>query len=347
MTQTRLVGLDTARGLAVFGMMTAHIVLTLDEKLVDGRSSILFGVVAGVSLGLMTAGAPAGRAGRVVRARLRVRILLRALLVLGIGLLLTALEPPVAVILDEYGALFILLLPLLFAPRPVLLAVAAAAAVVGPVLVDLAFASLGGGVRGDQRLTIVGEWLLTGYYPLVSWIAFPLVGLVVARSDLRRAATRAVMAGAGLVAAVCGYALPGVLPSTTAEAHSGTTAEILGSGGVALVVLAVTVQLLDGSGPLSRVLRVPAWPIAAVGSMPLTIYAIHVVAMAAAVHLAGADSGWSADYPGWLLPANLLGAIVVATAFRLALRSGPIELLARRITRQVPLPARPAATHPA
>ena len=38
----RLTGLDAARGLAILGMMTAHIVVTAEEKVVDGRSAILF-----------------------------------------------------------------------------------------------------------------------------------------------------------------------------------------------------------------------------------------------------------------------------------------------------------------
>ncbi|OUD84500.1 hypothetical protein BC477_16790 [Clavibacter michiganensis subsp. michiganensis] len=59
----RLRGIDAARGLAVLGMMAAHVAvprtLELDEPatwlaITDGRSSILFATLAGLSIALMS-----------------------------------------------------------------------------------------------------------------------------------------------------------------------------------------------------------------------------------------------------------------------------------------------------
>lgn len=68
----RLSGIDVARGLAVFGMIGVHVGVsaTFDladpltwTTLVSGRSSILFAVVAGVSVGIAAGagGSPPGR----------------------------------------------------------------------------------------------------------------------------------------------------------------------------------------------------------------------------------------------------------------------------------------------
>src|SRR5690606_20650123 len=128
----RIFGLDVARGLALLGMFVAHTVVGGDEKLVDGRSSILFATVAGVSLGLLTGGSspPASR-----RGELRIAIAIRGLLLVIVGVLLTLLEPPLAGILAAYGVAFLVLVPALFLPRTVLLAVAFVGTVAAPPIV--------------------------------------------------------------------------------------------------------------------------------------------------------------------------------------------------------------------
>ena len=112
---------------------------------------------------------------------------------------------------------------------------------------------------------------VTGAYPALIWWTFILVGLAVGRCDLgaARVRTRLAMAGAGL--AVLGYGggwlttewwadgrpslgpLDGVAESgdwglaslSGAAPHSGTTLEIAGSTGVALVVIAVCLVVAD------------------------------------------------------------------------------------------------------
>ena len=93
------------------------------ENFFDGRSSILFATVAGVSLGLLTGGSDPPPPGSRGFPRAAIAIRGAALILLGI-LLTTLLHPPLAVILDYYGLAFLLLIPLLFAP-PAVLALAA------------------------------------------------------------------------------------------------------------------------------------------------------------------------------------------------------------------------------
>src|SRR6478735_3073256 len=100
----RITGVDVARGLAVLGMMTAHVGPGGPEdpwpwslaQVVDGRSAALFVLLSGVSVEL--------------------------------------LGTPVAVILPTYAVLFACAVPLLGTEPRRLLGAAAAVAALGPLL---------------------------------------------------------------------------------------------------------------------------------------------------------------------------------------------------------------------
>ena len=146
-------GVDLARGLAVFGMFAAHLLTTVPfdwahpdtwTDLVNGRSSILFATLAGVSLALVT-----GRTDPLSGTALawaRARISLRAVCIWVIGYLLILLNTPVLVILPAYAILFLFALPLLRIPAAWLFAVAALIAVTMPFAVHAIDAVLRTGV---------------------------------------------------------------------------------------------------------------------------------------------------------------------------------------------------------
>ena len=93
--RSRVAGLDVARGLAVVGMFAAHLGLGGDlhpdpsswGAVVNGRSSILFATLAGVSVALLS-GRTSPPAGREL-AQVRVWIAVRAVWVFALGVLLT------------------------------------------------------------------------------------------------------------------------------------------------------------------------------------------------------------------------------------------------------------------
>ncbi|HAS33607.1 MAG TPA: acyltransferase, partial [Microbacterium sp.] len=103
----RIAGLDFARGLAIIGMLAAHLLWLGDDvvladpstwsNIAAGRSSILFATLAGVSLGLMTGGRHPARGAAMGVARRR--IALRAALLWVLGVLLIGTGVPVYVIL--------------------------------------------------------------------------------------------------------------------------------------------------------------------------------------------------------------------------------------------------------
>ncbi|MET0788217.1 MAG: DUF418 domain-containing protein [Cellulomonas sp.] len=319
----RIVGIDVARGLAVLGMMTAHV--GPDDpygfsELADGRPASLFVVLAGLSLGLLSGGASPVMGTRLVQAR--VRILVRALLLLAIGELLVLLATPVAVILPTYGLLFALGCLALRWSRPALLTAAGVVAVLGPPLGQTIAAEL----EGRPATTLVA--LATGhFYPAIVWLAYLLVGLAVGRSDLRDRSLRAVgaLVGVGLVILGHGgswvalHVLHWPIGLATSEPHSSTTFEVVGNVGVALLVIAACLALAE---------RWPAVlaPLAAVGSLALTAYTVHVVAIA----VLGRTVVYDATVEVWL--AFLLTTVALCWLWAATVGRGPLEWVLHRVS---------------
>jgi uncharacterized membrane protein YeiB len=103
--------------------------------------------------------------------------------------------------------------------------------------------------------------------------------------------------------------------------HIGTTPDLVHTTGTALVVLGIC---------LLTVPRVGAWarPLVAAGSMTLTLYTAHVLAVRW-LSLAAEDAPQLAALPGrtvWLVHIGV--ALVVATAWGSPARRGPLEALA-------------------
>src|SRR5690554_1185006 len=96
--------------------------------------------------------------------------------------------------------------------------------------------------------------------------------------------------------------------------HSGGTAEIFGSGGFAIAVVGLCLLL-------ARPMRWVLIPIAALGSMPLTIYSGHLVVILIA--MGGPTGGLVPGSLSW--PWFCLGLIAFATVWALLLGRGPLE----------------------
>ena len=191
----RIVGVDIARGLAVLGMFGAHVGVQQSfdwlepstwSDVVNGRSSILFAVLAGLSIAIIS-----GRRdvpGRndpldgVPLVRARVRILVRAGIIFAIGAVLELLGTPVAVILPYYAVLFLMSLPFLRWPPRRLFVFAALVAVVMPIVVYLPRHPEQAIGFGPGQVFV--DLLVTGYYPCLVWIAFVLAGIGLGRLDL-------------------------------------------------------------------------------------------------------------------------------------------------------------------
>jgi hypothetical protein len=323
---------DAARGVALLGMFAAHTLFGGGEQVFDGRSAILFATVAGVSLGLITGAANPPAPGD--RGDSRFIVLIRGGVLVLLGLAMTALlQPPIAVILDYYGVAFLLLIPVLFLARPLLGLLAGLVAFAAPPVV----AGLTGAVPFDavpEPVQVFARWLFHGEYPVVIWLAFLLAGLLLARADLHRRRTAASALGLGALAAVLGYGAALVIPGVTADAHSGTTAEVVGSGGVAVAIIGGLSLLDSATGVGERVARAGRFilaPVAAAGAMALTLYVAQAVALTIIRATTDHPERW--EVPDWTLPSLILGSLVIATVWRRFVGTGPLEAGLRALTR--------------
>ena len=364
---SRIAGVDVARGVALLGMAAVHVLPGEDPDgsaawthvVFAGRSAALFAVLAGTGLAL---------AYRRPGTRDALALVVRAVLIGLVGLWLGGADSGVAVILAYYAVLFVLVLPWLRAGPRVLLASATAIAVVvplvslavrdalperdpaSPVLSDLA-----------EPGQLLSELLVTGYYPATSWVAYLLVGMAVGRLALQRTRTALLLAGAGAGLALAVHGLsalllgplggydriavsvglpPGVgieevvgqgrfgsVPTTTRwwlatdAPHSTTPLDLAATTGTALLVLGLAL-LVAGIVPLLLA------PLAAAGSMPLSLYAAHVWVLGAT----------DTDAPTQYFGLQIAGALLLAVLWRRAVGRGPLEgvvALAVRPLRQV------------
>lgn len=371
----RILGLDIARGLAILGMAGAHIGETepfqwLDPAtwtdLVHGRSSILFAVLAGISIALMT-----GRSALPERERIpsiRLNLIGRGAVIFVIGLALEMLNTPIAVILTLYGLLYVAVIPFLRWRPWQLLAGAGVLALLGPAL--LAFLNA---VMLNPYGSGIG-FVLYGTYPITVWMALVLAGMALGRLNIGRLRTAAAALGIGVALMVVGYGLGGIgqaagitgavggsssaaelssgsgsiidggsgswappagwedYPQALAasdplravltavfavDPHSGGTAEILGSGGFALTIIALCLLL-------SRPLRWALLPLGALGSMPLTAYSAHVLS----IMVVGGPGGFFSSNAFWA--ATAIGLLVITTLWSMFFGRGPLERLVGR-----------------
>ncbi|MEV6653107.1 DUF418 domain-containing protein [Streptomyces sp. NPDC051219] len=206
------------------------------------------------------------------------------------------------------------------------------------------------------------ELFITGAYPVLTWLPFIIAGMAVAKLDLTRPGVPARMALTGGALAVLGYggswlalhlvagARAGVNAATdtgaaasawwsdavgedpaagipawllVAAPHSQTTWSILGNTGVAVAVLAACLVATDRSARL----RWWAAPVIAVGTISLTAYVGHILALKAPAIDNLSDS---AALPTLLVFAA--GAMLLALAWTRVFRRGPLEYMLHTAT---------------
>lgn len=363
LTSSRVVGLDVARCLALLGMVATHVLderspdggLTVGQWLAGGRASALFAVLAGVTLALMTGGrTPVAGRERLART---VGVVVRAVLVAALGMLLARADSGIAIILASYGVLFCV--GALFAGlrTRALLVLAAGWAVAAPLasyavrpsLPDRGFES----PHVDQFAhpgQLLSELLLTGYYPVLPWLTYLLVGMALGRADLRSRRVAVWAGGAGVVLAVgatrvshalterwpAADGLPDVVATgmhgnvpadetgrwlLVVAPHSSTPFDLVATAGSSLLVVGACLLVVGAlSGTALEAVRV----LFGAGAMTLTLYSLHV--------LMRTDRVWPSDEPSsyvW----HVLVLLALGAAFAAARWRGPLESLVTHTSR--------------
>jgi uncharacterized membrane protein len=323
----RLLGVDAARGIALFGMASVHLLsdetatgdVSLSWTLAAGKSAALFAVLAGVGIAFSTGGTSPleGRRRTAAASSLGAR----ALMIGVVGLLLGSVVPgdTAGVILAYYAVLFLLAIPLLGFSVRALVVLGAVTALVVPVLSHVVRDGMAVPALGNPTFVdllsrpgpLVAELTLSGLYPALPWLAYVCAGLAIGRSRLtsRRFVIGMTAAGVALAALanavswillelaggrdrlrevapqtfssqeftdVLAWGADGTLPTTSPwwlavrAPHTTTPVELLYTIGIAMAVIGTSIML-------AWVLRSAIRPLAAVGSMPLTLYTLHLL----------------------------------------------------------------------
>ncbi|RSZ65449.1 hypothetical protein EAH68_01425 [Corynebacterium hylobatis] len=355
---TRLHGLDLARALALIGMMAAH--LGPGYPVTGGYPSVLFAVLAGVSMGIISARAP----GELPDTRFR--LLLRGVILVGLGLMLSLAQTGIVEVLTAIGLSYVLLIPVVAWSARRLAILLAVLVLTGPLL-----------IAADTYYVI--NWgdhavadLLTGTYPLLAWLAYLTVGLLIHRLVVTRGTTarQVWLAGTGLLllAAVQliieltdfrvgpGDILNPVGAYLQGEPHTGGLFDVVGSAGAAMMVTGLCVLLCR----VEAVVWV-SYPLRALGSMSLTVYVAHLITTGWSRDnlisldtaydgqfrpLPEGDFGWTMYTPQetlavapvtmeptwlWMFGAQLVVLLLFASLWRWRFRRGPLEWGVHRV----------------
>jgi hypothetical protein len=330
----------------------------------------LFAVLAGIGLALST-GKQRPPEGQELSGARR-GIALRALVIAVVGLFLGGLEVNVAVILVHYAVLFLCVLPFIGLSLKPLCALAAGWVVGSPVLAYLLRPWLMAGSpplqlrhnpNWDDLATpgrLLGDIFLTGYYPVLQWLSYLLIGLVIGRLALTKLPVQVLLLAGGAVVAVLAkwlgaltmnewggkealqaqladprYPLDSLLQVNLAGVeqsgswwwlagsapHSGTTLDLLHTSAVAAAVVGACLLL----GRLGEWLDLDLLlPLRGAGAMTLSLYTAHVC-LVAAMYLQPIPAGWTKEgvYAAQALTAVLIGGSFAALNWR-----GPLEWVA-------------------
>lgn len=209
-------------------------------------------------------------------------------------------------------------------------------------------------------LHALGVVFFTGGFPVVTWMAYVCIGLALGRSNLRARSTVATMLVGGvlltLVSAIVSQQLvsqfglwerladdvagrlslesfseflvfgsSGTLPTDSwwwlavNAPHTGTTLDLLYTIGISLTVIGACLALTSVFGGTFALLAVP-------GSMTLTIYSLHVIALAPT---SGLTENVSSYLAFWL---HVVPLVLFALLWGHFFARGPLEEIVARVT---------------
>lgn len=334
----RVDGVDAARGWALIGMFVAHVSPAVASRevaeliaIADERPRLLFALTAGIGLGFISGGVHPIAEGR---GELRRQIAIRGLILIVLGMFIWfTLDPLVFIVLDVYGVAFLVLLPMLFLPPRLTLALGIALLAVSPALTELGARTPFVAAVLETPLKFLADWAVAGAYPVIIWVAVMLIGLALARLGLESPRVVGVIALVGTAAASVFLTLAAQLPppELVSEAEWSVplraSLEALGNVGVGALVVAAMLTLTGFARPaVRRVASTLLSPVIAMGFMPLSIYTMHLVVLGLAIR---EENGVVTDDSWPLLIGLIVGSMLFAWLWRRYLGRGPLERVLR------------------
>ncbi len=355
----RIIGYDLARALAVFGMVAVNfkVVMGAAENgpawlvhlagLLDGRAAATFVVLAGAGLSLLS------RKGRMLGdrdllARDRRTLLKRALFLFVVGSLYTPIWP--ADILHFYGV-YIAVAAFLLAARTSRLWACVGSLVLAFCVMLFVFDYEKG--WDWDTLSYAGLWtpvgavrhvFFNGFHPVVPWLAFLLLGMILGRQDMSSPVVRrrvfAWGAGAAITAELVSWLLVRTLSSAADPVEREAITAIFGTepmppmplymiagAGTAYAVIAASIALGLRYGD-------SAWirPFAATGQLALTLYVAHVVLGMGTLEAIGRLENQTLPFAVLASVVFCVVGVTFAHVWRTRFKRGPLEAVMRALT---------------
>jgi uncharacterized protein len=357
--QKRIIGYDLARALAIFGMVVVNFKIVMGAEsngpawlvsmaeLLSGRAAATFVVLAGVGISLLS------REGRIsgdkdLLRRNRTALLKRALFLFIVGLLFTPIWP--ADILHFYG-LYIASAAMLLAVSTRTLFTLCGALVVAAAVMVL---SLNYDHGWDwETLEYVDFWspsgmvrhlFFNGFHPVIPWLGFLLVGMVLGRQELTRVAVRRRIFGAALATAVVAEVGSRVIVRRLSPGLDATGQEAIFAMFGTQPMPAMPLYMFAATGTACALIVAmvslgfrygeTAWlrPIVRTGQLALSLYVAHIIVGMGALESFGRLENQT-------LPFSLLSSLVFcafgvlfAHLWRGRFKRGPVEMLMRVMT---------------
>lgn len=347
----RISGFDLARGLAVFGMVFMNFKIVMQGAapgwkgalgrvvlIGEGRFAVLFIMLAGIGVSLMTRRARQSRDHGLLREN-RLTLMRRSAFLFVTGMLFVPLWD--ADILHYYGIYIFLGSLLLQRPGKLLACLGAAAALAFVLLFFLLDWERG---WNWHTLSYSGFWtiggffrhtLFNGFHPFFPWMAFFIFGMVLGRRDWSDKAflTKGFWTAAG-VFVLC-------------EAVSHFVAPALGSPWLALGLDTVSFPpfpLFVGSSAAMGLMviiacvaaaeKIPAallGPLVKTGQMVLTHYLAHVILAMGLLEAMGKLFNQSAEFALFCALVYFAVALVFSHVWGSRFAKGPMETLMRQV----------------
>ena len=355
----RIIGYDLARTLAIFGMVVVNFKIVMGAEqdgpvwlinlvgLLDGRAAATFVVLAGAGLSLLSQKARMLN-DRSKLAQDRRTLLKRSLFLFIVGLLYTPIWP--ADILHFYGVYIAVAAFLLAASSRQLWTYS------GVVL--LAFVVMFFTLNYDSGwdwntleyerfwtpLGMARNLFYNGFHPVLPWLAFLLVGMVLGRQDMSEPATRkrvfAWGAGIALMAEGVSWLLVHTLSSGANLAEREAIVSIFGTEPMPPMPL----YMAAGAGTACAVIAASitlglryhdsAWlrPFVATGQLALTLYVAHVVLGMGILEAIGMLKNQTLPTALFASMVFCAAGVIFAHLWRSRFKRGPLEAIMRTLT---------------
>ncbi|MCF6225443.1 MAG: heparan-alpha-glucosaminide N-acetyltransferase domain-containing protein [Xanthomonadales bacterium] len=355
--QSRIIGFDVARALAIFGMVFVNFKIAMNATtgsdwllqsvgLLEGRASALFVVLAGIGISLMTRRARASNDSELISQK-RNSIIKRGLLLIAVGLAYSPIWP--ADILHFYGFYF-LLAAFLFARTNRALLLAAIFSMLGFVVLLMLFNYETG--WNWETLDYLDFWTVegmfrhiffNGFHPVFPWFTFVVIGIWLGRLDFNNADIRrrlmifsfSLWAGVEILSKI-------IQPLMLQDLPQGVTIEdvgflfgtgmmppmpqyIIAVGSLAVFIITLCVSLTQG---VKDKLAVTA--LYRTGQLALSLYLAHVVLGMGLLESIGRLENQSIDFAAASALAFCLAGIVFSYFWVKYLGAGPFERLFRK-----------------